>query len=320
MTQTAVQVSVTSASLSAGNYSGSVTIYAPGASNSVMTVPITLTIKAATLSVSPSSLTLFAAVGSHPATENVQIANAGSGTLSYSSSVTSTWLNLSASSGSAPSSISVEPNANGLTAGTYSDTITISSPDAGNSPVAVPVSMQLGTLLFSDDFSMGAGNWTASPLGLASGWSVTNGVYSYDGSGHTQSWGGSDSWTDYTVAVDFQLSSLHDYPGGFRGRLNASNGASYGVWIYPEEQILKLYRIGQWNIDTDNTVLGQSGTLFIDTAVHNLRLSFQGSRITVYYDNVPVIMATDTTYTQGAVAFDVSSQPISFSNVKVIGF
>jgi hypothetical protein len=180
------------------------------------------------------------------------------------------------------------------------------------------VSLQVGSLLFSDDFSAGAGNWTISPLGNAPGWSALNGVYNYNGGGHTQSFGGSSSWANYTVAADFQLSSLSNYPGGLRGRVNPSTGSSYGVWIYPAQQILKLYRIGQWNIDADFSLLGQSGPVNMDTNWHNLRLMFKGTSIQVYYDNTLAISATDGSYAQGAVALDVSNQPISFDNVTVI--
>jgi len=146
-------------------------------------------------------------------------------------------------------------------------------------------------------------------------------MYTYNGQGATESWTGSMSWTDYTVAADFQLSSLNNYPGGIRGRLNTSTGASYGVWIYPGQGILKLYRIDQWYIDAGYSLLAQSTVLNMDTAhTHNLRLTFRGTEISAYYDNALVMQATDATYGQGGVSFDVSNQPIGFTNVNVIGF
>jgi len=187
-----------------------------------------------------------------------------------------------------------------------------------NSPATISVSTQVGTSLFSDDFSGGAGNWTVGPLGFASGWSVVNGAYTYNGGGHTQSWAGSESWTNYTAAANFQLSSTSDHPGGLRGRINPTTGASYGAWIYPAEGIIRLFRIGQWNIDANNSLLATAGGLVIDTKIHSLRLSFQGSTIKVYYDNALVITATDANYAQGAIALDVSNQPIAFSNISVI--
>jgi hypothetical protein len=116
----------------------------------------------------------------------------------------------------------------------------------------------------------------------------------------------------------FHLTSLNDYPGGLRGRVNTTTGSSYGVWVYPAEKVLKLFRVGLWNIDADLSLLGQSGQVNMDTNWHNLRLVFQGTTIQVYYDNALVLTATDTNYTQGAVALDVSDQPVAFDNVTVI--
>ncbi len=146
---------------------------------------------------------------------------------------------------------------------------------------------------------------------------MVNGAYTYSGGGHTQSFAGSSAWTDYTVATDFQLASLDDYPGDLRGRVNTGTGASCGAWMYPAQGVLKLFRIGQWNIDADLSLLGQSGQLVMDTSWHNLRLVFTGTTIQVYYDNALAISATDASYSQGAIALDVSNQPID-DNVQVI--
>jgi hypothetical protein len=304
--------------LSEGVYNATITLSVPGASNSPVSIPVTLAVKTALMSVTPATLTFFGASNLNPGPQTFQVSNLGTGVLGWASTVTSNWLGLSATTGTAPSTVTVSPNTSTLANGSYSDTITITSPDVSNSPATISVATQVGTLLFSDTFSSGAGNWTVGPLGFASGWSVVNGTYAYNGGGHTQSWAGSTSWTDYTVATNFQLSSTNDYPGGLRGRLNATTGASYGAWIYPGEGIIRLYRIGQWSIDAGATLLASATGLKMDTNVHNLRLSFQGSTINVYYDNVLVITSTDATYTQGAIALDVSNQPIAFSNVSVI--
>jgi hypothetical protein len=318
LTPGALTVSVNPSGMTPGSYAGSVTISAPGATNSPVIIPVTLVINSTVLSVTPSKLAFFGAVGLNPNPQTIQVANTGTGTLNWTASHTSSWLGLSATSGTTPASVTVTAGTTTTGAGTFNDTITVASNGVSNSPLAVPVSMQVGSLLFSDDFSAGAGNWTVSPLGFAAGWSVVNGMYSYNGGGHTQSYAGSSSWGNYTVAADFQLASLSDYPGGLRGRVNTTTGSSYGVWIYPNERVLKLFRIGQWNIDSDLSVLGQSAPINVDTNAHNLRLVFQGTTIQVYYDNALVITATDASYSQGAVALDVSNQPISFDNVTVI--
>lgn len=320
LTPGTITVSVNSAGFPEGNYSGALTISAPGASGSPITIPVTLAVKTAVMSVTPTSMVFFGATTMNPGTQAIQITNAGTGTLGWTAADTTTWLGESPTSGTAPSTVTVSPNSQILSPGSYTDTITIASPDVTNSPAQVAVSMQVGNLLFSDNFSSGAGNWTIGPIGSASSWSVSNGVYTFNGTGgESESYAGSNSWTDYTVSANVKLSSLNDYPGGLRGRVNTTTGASYGVWIYPAEGVLKLFRIGQWNIDANLALLGQSAQLPMDaTNFHHLRLCFQGSTIQVYYDNVLQITATDSAYTQGAIAFDVSNQPISFTNVNVV--
>jgi len=270
------------------------------------------------MSVTPSNLYFFGAPNLNPAPATLRVNNLGTGNLGWTASATSSWIGLSSSSGVAPSTVTVSPNTSALANGTYNNTISVASPDISNSPANIAVTTQVGSLLFSDNFSSGKGNWTVGPLGFASGWSVINGGYTYNGGGHTQSYAGSSIWTDYTVSTDFQLSSTSDYPGGLRGRVNTSTGASYGAWLYPAEGVIRLFRMGQWNIDADNSLLGSAAGLVIDTKVHNLRLSFQGNTISVYYDNALVITATESSYTQGAIALDVSNQPITFTSVTVI--
>lgn len=305
--------------LSAGTYTGVVTLYAPGATNSPVTIPVTFGVMTAVMSVTPTTLNFFGAIGLNPNAQAVQITNTGTGALNWTASAGESWDVLSASSGTAPGSINVAPITSGLPTGTYSDTITVASPNVANSPAQLSVSMLVGNLLFSDNFSEGSGNWTVGPLGFNSGWSVANGLYTYNGGGATQSYAGSTTWTDYTVGVDVKLASLSDYPGGIRGRFNTSTGSGYAVWMYPAQGLLRLFRVDQWNIDASNSLLGVSAAIpTMDTNTHNLRLLFEGTTIKVYYDNVLEITATDATYTQGAVALDVSNQPISFTNVTVI--
>ena len=311
-------VSANPTGLAEGTYNATITLSAPGATNSPISIPVTLAVKTAVMAVAPMSLNFFGASNLNPIPQTFEISNRGTGVLGWSASATSNWLGLSATTGTAPSTVTVSPNTSTLVNNTYNDTITITSPDVTNSPATISVSTQVGTLLFNDNFSGGAGNWTVGPLGLATGWSVVNGGYTYNGGGHTQSWAGSSAWTDYTVATNFQLFSTNNYPGGLRGRLNPATGASYGAWIYPGQGIIRLFRIGQWNIDADNSLLASASGLVMDTKVHSLRLSFQGSTIKVYYDNVLVITATDANYTQGAIALDVSNQPIAFGGVSVI--
>ena len=195
--------------------------------------------------------------------------------------------------------------------------VTISSSNA-TSPFTLPVSLHLGTQLFSDNFGAGSSQWTASPLGLASNWTVSANSFNYNGGGHTQQYAGSSSWTDYVFSADITLANHSNYPGGIRGRVNLSTGASYAVWLYPADNVIKLFRATGWAIDSAGlTLLAQSPAIVMDTARHTVRLQFTGNQIMVYYDNRLIISASDSTLTSGAVALDVSSQPVSFANVSV---
>jgi len=177
-----------------------------------------------------------------------------------------------------------------------------------------------GSTLFSDDFSpRPLRNWTASPLGLLSNWDASTGVAAYNGGGHTQLWTGSASWTDYTVESKFRLANGSNYPGGIRGRVDTATGAGYAAWIYPGDGVIKLWRSAAWNIDTTGLTLLQQvsvGTI-TPSVFHTLALVFDGSLISVVYDGTTVAQVTDTTLTAGAVALDVSNQPIDFDDVAV---
>jgi hypothetical protein len=319
LTPGTLTVSTNTNGLGEGVYNGTIILSAPGAANSPITIPVTLALKTAVMSVTPTSMTFFGAPTLNPAPQTFQVTNTGTGTLGWTANPTSNWLGLSATTGSAPSVVTVAPNTSTVSTGTHNDTITISSPDVNNSPATISVLTQVGTLLFSDNFGSGAGNWTVGPLGNAAGWSVVSGTYTYNGGGPTQSWAGSSSWTDYTVDTSFQLSNTSNYPGGIRGRVNPTTGTSYAVWLYPAQGTIRLFNVGQWSIDGSSlTQIGMASGLVVDTKVHNLRACFQGSNIKVYYDNVLVLSATDTAYSQGAIALDVYNQPIAFSNVSVI--
>ena len=89
--------------LAAGTYTGNVTVTAAGATGSPKTVPVTLTVAAPALSVSPSSLTFAAAVGgSAPAAQAVDVSNTGGGTLSFTATDDAAWLSVAPAFGGAP--------------------------------------------------------------------------------------------------------------------------------------------------------------------------------------------------------------------------
>jgi len=173
--------------------------------------------------------------------------------------------------------------------------------------------------LFADGFGpKPLANWAVSPLGLFSGWNAATGVAAYDGGGHTQLYAGSPAWTDYTLEAQVRVTNQADYPGGIRGRLDTAIGGSYAAWIYPGQGKIKLWRNSVWHVDTAPTTMLAETSVTITTGVfHSLALSFEGSRIRVFWNGTPVIDLTDSTYAAGAIALDVSNQPIEYDDVRV---
>ena len=237
----------------------------------------------------------------------------------WTAASSASWLTPSPASAPGPGALTLTAATASLPAGSQTANVTVTPSGAANGAVVVPVTVHLGAPVFSDNFATGSAQWTPSPLGLATNWSVANNAFLYNGGGHTQQYAGSQSWSDYIVSTNLTLANLSDYPGGLRGRVNLSTGAAYVAWLYPAEHVIKLFRATGWSIDSPGlTLLGQSSTILMDTQSHALRLGFSGSQITVYYDNAQVISATDASLPSGAIALDVSSQPVSFSNVFVL--
>ena len=323
-TGTSVTITPNITGLAAGTYNGSIQVVAKGSQNSPLSIPTTLVLsnQPVILAGSPSSLNMVGATTTlNPVGQNFAVTNAGTGALNFTAATDSAWLAVTPASGIAPAPVTVNATSVGLAVGQYNGNVILSSAQANNSPLSMPVSLRVGNLLFRDDFSSGtASNWLISPLGNGSNWSVANGAYIYNGGGPSQTYTGSQSWTDYTFSADFKLTTTSNYPGGIRARLNLSTGAGYGVWFYPGSGLVKLFAIGQWNIDAGTLSLLAQAPLTFDTNLHNVRIDMQGSNIRVFYDNTQIIQVTDVTFTSGGIALDVSNQPIQYDNVRVISF
>jgi hypothetical protein len=134
-------LSVATGSLTAGTYTDTVTITSAGVSGSPQTVAVTFVVSAPpVLSASPSALNFSAtAGGTNPAQQSINISNTGGGTLNWTAAKTQPWLTLSAASGSAPAPLGLSVSTSGLTAGTYNDTVTITSAGVSGSPQTVAV-------------------------------------------------------------------------------------------------------------------------------------------------------------------------------------
>ena len=151
-------VTVQPTTLAPGTYTGTISIASAGASNSPVSIPVTLTVaKAGHLTASPASLSFDAQVGS-PISKGQTITVSSTGSqLGFETSFTGGgWISLSptphGSTGtvngetgqvtSAPALVSVSAITAGLAAGTYSGTITI-TPDSGAPATNIPVTLTI---------------------------------------------------------------------------------------------------------------------------------------------------------------------------------
>ena len=139
-----VQVSVNGSSLAAGTYNGTVTITAPGVTGSPTTVNVTLVVAPGTLSVAPASLVFNEVAGVTAPSQNVQISgNPGALNFTIATSQNAPWLTASANTLTTPATLQVSAANTGLTPGTYTGQVTITSAGATGSPQTINVTLNV---------------------------------------------------------------------------------------------------------------------------------------------------------------------------------
>jgi uncharacterized protein (TIGR03437 family) len=131
--QSRVILTIDSSRLGVGTYRGTLTISAPGTTNTPQSIEVVLTVTGAAgavLGLSQQYLN-FQAVqgGSSPAPQTLSITNAGAGTLSWSASAETSsggqWLRISSGLGTAPSSLTISADITGLAQGVYQGQIVL---------------------------------------------------------------------------------------------------------------------------------------------------------------------------------------------------
>ena len=156
---TPLTVSVNSAALAAGTYTGHITVSDPKATNSPQSTSVTLTVGAPTISLTPASLTFTTKPGQSPAAQQITVRNTGNAPLSFSAAASTTnggaWLTVSPVSGTVAAGgstlLTVSVNSAALAAGTYSGRITVSDPKATNSPQSTSVTLSVTSATQCDD-------------------------------------------------------------------------------------------------------------------------------------------------------------------------
>jgi uncharacterized protein (TIGR03437 family) len=162
-----ITVFVAPQNLSAGTYTGAITITSAGVVNSPVTIPVTFQVSSGSLTVSPTSLAFsFTSSGSNPPAQTVQVTGNG-GVLNFTAAANSAvagtnWLSVTPTTGTTPASLSISVNGAGLSPGTYIGTVTVTSPNAANSPATITVTL-----------TVTSGTLTATPAPTAAGLTFT---------------------------------------------------------------------------------------------------------------------------------------------------
>ena len=138
MTDETITVSVDITGKPAGVYIDTIEVLSESAQNSPLSVEVTLNIAAAPkyLELTPDTLFFEADEGvADPDTQSFQVSETGGGAIVYTLTETLPWFSLDKADGTTPDNVVVSVASTALSAGTYFDSIIVSSVAADNSPV-----------------------------------------------------------------------------------------------------------------------------------------------------------------------------------------
>ncbi len=146
MTDAEVTVSVDISGLGAGSYLDTIVINSEGAQNAPQYVVVNLMVTAAPkyLAVTPDTLYFNAIEDStNPDDQVFTVSEVGGAGIPFAASESASWFDINKNSGTTPDDIAVSVDINGLTAGGYFDSVTVTSDSAANSPVFAYISLNL---------------------------------------------------------------------------------------------------------------------------------------------------------------------------------
>jgi hypothetical protein len=148
--QKKVSVSVQIAGLATGTYNGNILVSDSNATNSPQKVKVNLTISEKStpeIAINPKNITFQAFQGeSNPSPDYMYVSNSGESTLNYSIDWDTNWLSVSPNTGQTEAAArkhTISANISGLSVGSYSATITVTDPEASNSPQTVNVALTI---------------------------------------------------------------------------------------------------------------------------------------------------------------------------------
>lgn len=192
------------------------------------------------------------------------------------------------------------------------DGFTYKAVSGSSSSTATAVIMVLAPgQLFYDSFERPANGhgifpWISSTnFQIVGSWGITNKeLIGFSASNnYALAYIGNAGWTDYSVQAQIRFSADNAASAAIFGRLDADSGARYSAWIYPEHSteflasgngtaVLHLIKYDNWT--WPYTVMDSGVPLpGAGAGWHNLKMTFQGNSISVFFDGKLVESAAD---------------------------
>jgi uncharacterized protein (TIGR03437 family) len=145
-TSTSVEAALASAvvaGLAPGSYSGSIVITPSVAGSVAITIPVTLSVIAAPVTISRSALNFTYGGGSPPASQSIQLSAAGGAAVPFTArSSNSNWFSVAPTSGSTPATLVVTVTPAGLVAGLYEGSLLVTA-GVGTATNFIPIALNV---------------------------------------------------------------------------------------------------------------------------------------------------------------------------------
>lgn len=162
------------------NYTAAITVTSSQAYNNPQRVSVSLEISQEPppeIAVTPPALTFACQIGSgNPSAQTITIRNSGQSTLNYAITDDAAWLEVTPAGGTSAGESrihTVSANAGGLPEGTYAALITVSDPNATNSPQQVSATLRVMTIPTNNEISVaclpsqgGTGTTVSVPISI----------------------------------------------------------------------------------------------------------------------------------------------------------
>ena len=149
-TPTNLTVGFQTVGLPVGTYTGSITVTPSTAGTSPVVIPVTVVISSSNTAASTPQSLVFAQPfnGPAPAAQTIAVSSTIAG-LSFAASATTfsggNWLAVTPAGGTTPGSVTVSVNGTNLGQGPYTGVVTIVIPGASNTPLNIPVTLNIGS-------------------------------------------------------------------------------------------------------------------------------------------------------------------------------